>query len=82
MIYFYFFILESKESVEITEGGGGKHTKRVGIHTDITFEITADGNDGDGNGTNTAQRSEGGRFCFCRTIFNLTISRGCKCANL
>ncbi|XP_013104929.2 uncharacterized protein LOC106085288 [Stomoxys calcitrans] len=32
---------ESKESVEITDLG--KNKKRVGIHTDITFEITAGG---------------------------------------
>lgn len=35
------YLTESKESVEITESGG-KHKKRVGIHTDITFEITGD----------------------------------------
>ncbi|XP_037910091.1 uncharacterized protein LOC119650933 isoform X2 [Hermetia illucens] len=33
---------ESKESVEIVDN---KSTKRVGIHTDITFEITDDKND-------------------------------------
>ncbi|XP_037809485.1 uncharacterized protein LOC119602184 [Lucilia sericata] len=34
---------ESKESVEITDLG--KNKKRVGIHTDITFEITAEGDE-------------------------------------
>uniref|UniRef100_A0A1A9WHH8 Uncharacterized protein n=1 Tax=Glossina brevipalpis TaxID=37001 RepID=A0A1A9WHH8_9MUSC len=34
---------ESKESVEITDLS--KHKKRVGIHTDITFEITAGDDD-------------------------------------
>ncbi|EDX05497.1 serine, glycine and glutamine-rich protein [Drosophila simulans] len=42
---------ESKESVEITDLG--KHKKRVGIHTDITFEITSDS---DGNETSSAQQ--------------------------
>ncbi|XP_016971064.1 keratin, type I cytoskeletal 9 [Drosophila rhopaloa] len=42
---------ESKESVEITDLG--KHKKRVGIHTDITFEITSDP---DGNETSSAQQ--------------------------
>lgn len=42
---------ESKESVEITDLG--KHKKRVGIHTDITFEITAEG---EGNETSSAQQ--------------------------
>ncbi|XP_034667903.1 protein argonaute 18 [Drosophila subobscura] len=41
---------ESKESVEITDSG--KHRKRVGIHTDITFEITSEG---EGNETSSAQ---------------------------
>ncbi|EDW27282.1 GL21204 [Drosophila persimilis] len=41
---------ESKESVEITDLG--KHKKRVGIHTDITFEITSEG---EGNETSSAQ---------------------------
>ncbi|KAL9924185.1 uncharacterized protein LOC119640558 [Glossina fuscipes] len=36
---------ESKESVEITDLS--KHKKRVGIHTDITFEITAGDDDND-----------------------------------
>ncbi|KAH8376606.1 hypothetical protein KR093_000254, partial [Drosophila rubida] len=46
---------ESKESVEITDLG--KHKKRVGIHTDITFEITAEA---DANETSSAQqRSDG-----------------------
>ncbi|XP_017471390.1 PREDICTED: uncharacterized protein LOC108362764 [Rhagoletis zephyria] len=43
---------ENTESVEITDVG--KHKKRVGIHTDITFEISTDG-DSDGNGTSSAQ---------------------------
>ncbi|KAM8714919.1 hypothetical protein ACLKA7_002033 [Drosophila subpalustris] len=42
---------ESKESVEITDLG--KHKKRVGIHTDITFEITAEG---EANETSSAQQ--------------------------
>ncbi|KAH8241081.1 hypothetical protein KR026_011934 [Drosophila bipectinata] len=42
---------ESKESVEITDLG--KHKKRVGIHTDITFEITSEA---DGNETSSAQQ--------------------------
>lgn len=42
---------ESKESVEITDLG--KHKKRVGVHTDITFEITAEG---EGNETSSAQQ--------------------------
>ncbi|XP_022229922.2 hyphally-regulated protein [Drosophila obscura] len=41
---------ESKESVEITDLG--KHKKRVGIHTDITFEITSEG---EANETSSAQ---------------------------
>ncbi|XP_034097876.1 uncharacterized protein LOC132798654 isoform X2 [Drosophila nasuta] len=45
---------ESKESVEITDLG--KHKKRVGIHTDITFEITAEG---EGNETSSAQQRDG-----------------------
>ncbi|XP_030377388.1 protein no-on-transient A [Scaptodrosophila lebanonensis] len=44
---------ESKESVEITDLG--KHKKRVGIHTDITFEITAEG---EANETSSAQQGE------------------------
>ncbi|XP_028900387.1 uncharacterized protein LOC105218763 [Zeugodacus cucurbitae] len=43
---------ENTESVEITDVG--KHKKRVGIHTDITFEISTDG-DSDGNATSAAQ---------------------------
>lgn len=37
--------------MEITDLG--KHKKRVGIHTDITFEITSDS---DGNETSSAQQ--------------------------
>ncbi|XP_039950652.1 uncharacterized protein LOC120768157 [Bactrocera tryoni] len=43
---------ENTESVEITDVG--KHKKRVGIHTDITFEISTDG-DSDGNATSATQ---------------------------
>ncbi|XP_004521598.1 uncharacterized protein LOC101455840 isoform X1 [Ceratitis capitata] len=43
---------ENTESVEITDVG--KHKKRVGIHTDITFEISTDG-ESDANATSTAQ---------------------------
>ncbi|XP_054742188.1 uncharacterized protein LOC129247201 [Anastrepha obliqua] len=43
---------ENTESVEITDVG--KHKKRVGIHTDITFEISTDG-DSDANATSSAQ---------------------------
>ncbi|XP_017835205.2 LOW QUALITY PROTEIN: hyphally regulated cell wall protein 1 [Drosophila busckii] len=46
---------ESKESVEITDLG--KHKKRVGIHTDITFEITAEG--GDANETSSSAQQQG-----------------------
>ncbi|XP_037960720.1 uncharacterized protein LOC119689861 [Teleopsis dalmanni] len=46
---------ESKESVEITDVG--KHKKRVGIHTDITFEISTDGED-DTNATSSAQKTD------------------------
>ncbi|XP_055920796.1 uncharacterized protein LOC129952303 [Eupeodes corollae] len=44
---------ESKESVEITES---KNKKRVGIHTDITFEITGDIEDS--NSTSSSQRHD------------------------
>ncbi|TMW47309.1 hypothetical protein DOY81_007609, partial [Sarcophaga bullata] len=44
---------ESKESVEITDLG--KNKKRVGIHTDITFEITAEGGDDHTNKTSREQ---------------------------
>ncbi|XP_067621950.1 uncharacterized protein [Eurosta solidaginis] len=43
---------ENTESVEIADGG--KHRKRVGIHTDITFEISTDGGS-DANVTSSAQ---------------------------
>ncbi|KAH8274053.1 hypothetical protein KR044_009417, partial [Drosophila immigrans] len=60
---------ESKESVEITDLG--KHKKRVGIHTDITFEITAEG---EANETSSAQQREGekGEFAFTFSSLSLT----------
>lgn len=50
---------ESKESVEITDLS--KHKKRVGIHTDITFEITA-GDDGNDNKTSLEQDIDRGIY--------------------
>lgn len=64
---------ESKESVEITDLG--KHKKRVGIHTDITFEITSEA---DGNETSSAQQHGDKGECPFPSVnfqFNFTFPR-------
>lgn len=48
----------------------GKHKKRVGIHTDITFEISTDG-DSDGNATSAAQ--DGDKGDYKDNLFTLII---------
>lgn len=60
-------MIESKESVEITDLGKSK--KRVGIHTDITFEITAGGDAHDNKTSREHDVDEKGFYLIIVTIY-------------